>query len=98
MKAVMIIYNQAHTAEVQEILDESDIRGFTKWEDVQGRGSKKGEPHYATHAWPSKNMATLTFIEPQALPALRAKLEALDKSAEKQGLRAFVWEAEQAWI
>jgi len=93
----MIIYNQAHNAVVQEILDKCDIRGFTKWEDVQGRGSKRGEPHYSTHAWPSKNMATLTFVEEQVLPDLLAQLKALDDRTEKQGLRAFVWEADQAW-
>ncbi len=97
MKAVMIVYNQAHSAEVQNILDKCDVRGFTKWEDVQGRGSKRGEPHYSSHAWPSKNMATLTFVDEGILSELLAKLKALDERAEKQGLRTFIWEAEQAW-
>ena len=97
MKAVMIAYNQAHNAEVQGILDKCNIRGFTKWEDVQGRGSKDGEPHYSTHAWPSKNMVTITIIDDDKLPELIKQLKFLDDRAEKQGLRTFVWEAEQAW-
>ncbi len=92
----MIIYNQAHSSNVLEVLDKCDIRGFTKWEDVQGRGSHKGEPHYSTHAWPSKNMVTLAVVEPDELPALLKELKELNEAADKQGLRAFVWEADSA--
>ena len=67
MKAVMIIYNQAHSSVVMEILDNCSIRGFTKWVDVQGRGSVKGEPHYGTHAWPAKNMAILAVVPEEML-------------------------------
>jgi len=94
MKAVMIIYNQAHNSNVLGVLDKCSVRGFTKWEEVQGRGSKKGEPHYSTHAWPSKNMVTLAIVEPEVLPALLNELKKLNEEAEKQGLRAFVWEAD----
>lgn len=96
MKAVMIIYNQAHSSNVLEVLDKCSIRGFTKWEDVQGRGSKKGEPHYSTHAWPSKNMVTLAVVEPEIIPSLLKELKTLNDEAEKQGLRVFVWDAESA--
>ena len=51
MKAVMIIYNQAHSSVVMEILDKCSVRGFTKWVEVQGRGSFSGEPNYGTHDW-----------------------------------------------
>jgi nitrogen regulatory protein PII len=94
MKAVMIIYNQAHSSNVLEVLDKCNVRGFTKWEVVQGRGSVAGEPHYSTHAWPSKNMVTLAVVEPEILESLLKELRELNKSAEKQGLRAFVWEAD----
>lgn len=94
MKAVMIIYNQAHSANVLEALDKCSVRGFTKWEDVHGRGSSKGEPHYSSHAWPSKNMVTMAVVEPDVLPALLAELRKYNEEAEKQGLRAFVWEAD----
>lgn len=96
MKAVMIIYNQAHNSLVQAALDKCTVRGFTKWPEVQGRGSQKGEPHYGTHAWPSMNMATLAVVEPEKLAILLAELKSINDSAEKQGLRAFVWEAESA--
>ncbi|MDP3435811.1 MAG: hypothetical protein Q8S04_01065 [Bacteroidales bacterium] len=94
MKAIMIIYNQAHSTVVMNILDELSIRGFTKWTDVQGRGSKKGEPHYGTHAWPSKNMATLAVVEDSQSGALIERLRSANDQAQEQGLRAFVWEAD----
>ncbi len=96
MKAVMIIYNQAHSEVVMEILDSCSVRGFTKWVDVQGRGTKTGEPHYGSHAWPSKNMTTLAVIEESQTEELLAELRKADKIAEDQGLRVFVWEVESA--
>lgn len=94
MKSLMIVYNQAHNALVQGALDKCSVRGFTKWNDVEGRGSVKGEPHYGTHAWPSKNMATLAVVEDNQLKELLAELKKINDSAPKQGLRAFLWEAE----
>lgn len=94
MKAVMIIYNQAHSSVVLQILDDCSIRGFTKWEDVQGRGTHRGEPHYGTHAWPSKNMAIFAVIEDAQVEPLSEKLKTANNQAEQQGLRAFVWDAE----
>ncbi|MFA6335076.1 MAG: PG0541 family transporter-associated protein [Bacteroidales bacterium] len=96
MKAVMIIYDQAHSANVLEILDKCSIRGFTKWDNVHGRGSKKGDPHYSSHAWPSTNMVTLAITEEEKIPALIEELKALNDDALKQGLRVFTWEAESA--
>lgn len=96
MKAVMIIYDQAHTDNVLEILDKCNIRGFTKWDNVHGRGSKNGDPHYSSHAWPATNTATLVITEEERVPLLLKALKALNATAEKQGLRAFVWEAESA--
>ena len=90
----MIIYNQAHSSVVTDILDKCTIRGFTKWVDVQGRGSQKGEPHFGTHAWPSKNMATMAVVEEDKLPVLILELKQANDSAEQQGLRAFVWDAD----
>jgi len=94
MKAVMIIYNQAHSSVVMNILDSLSVRGFTKWTEVQGRGSKKGEPHYGTHAWPSKNMVTMAIVNEEVLPALTAELRKANEAAPEQGLRAFIWEAD----
>lgn len=92
MKAVFITYNQSISDEVQEILDELNIRGYTQWTDVKGQGSKKGEPHQGTHTWPALNNAHLTVIEDNKVTALLEKLKTLDSAVEEEGLRAFVWD------
>jgi hypothetical protein len=96
MKAVLITYNQSLTEEVQEILDDLSIRGYTQWTDIKGRGTAEGDPHEGTHTWPELNNAHLTVIEDGRIPALLEKLQSLNKEVEKQGLRAFVWNIESA--
>lgn len=94
MKAVFISFYQAFYEEVIAILDQQNIRGFTFWETVQGRGSNTGEPHFGTHTWPTLNSAIITFIEDEQVQPLLKKLHELDLSAEQQGLRAFVMNVE----
>ncbi len=53
MKSVFITYDQAFNERIRATLDRMNCRGFTYLEQVQGRGSKTGEPHYGSHAWPS---------------------------------------------
>ena len=62
MKAVFIVFNQAHTERVEYMLDRLEIRGYTWWTDVNGRGTETGEPRMGTHTWPEMNSAALTII------------------------------------
>jgi len=94
MKAVFIVYNQALTEAVSSILDRNQIRGYTKWADVQGRGTHNGEPHFGSHTWPAMNSAILAITEEERVEPLLASLKKLDAKAEQQGLRAFVWNIE----
>jgi hypothetical protein len=52
MKSIFISFNQAYYEMIIGIMDHNNLRGFTYWDVVQGRGSKTGEPHYGSHAWP----------------------------------------------
>jgi len=98
MKAVFISYNQALTEAVNSILDRHHIRGYTKWADVQGRGTNTGEPHFGTHTWPAMNSAILAIIEEERVIPLLASLKKLDSKAEQQGLRAFVWNVDEQQV
>jgi len=91
MKAVFIPYNQAYKDRLIEILEKMSIRGFTMWDQVQGRGSNTGDPHYGNHAWPTMNSAILTIIPDEKVEDLLEKIHALDIQTEKQGIHAFVW-------
>ncbi len=95
MKAVFISYNQAHTLQINEMLDTLGVRGFTRWALTEGRGSRDGEPHYGSHAWPSMNSSLLVFIEDGGVAPLLEALRELDAEAPQQGLRAFVMNAEE---
>lgn len=92
MKAAFIAYNQAHVQDIEDILHQLSIRGYTRWQDIQGRGTKTGEPHLGSHAWPAKNMATLCIVDDNIAPILKKRIQALDNSAPEQGLRIFFWE------
>ena len=95
MKAVFIAYNQALTDAVNNILDRRGIKGFTSWEEVHGRGSHTGEPHFGSHTWPAVNSAILAITEEAQVKPLLASLKKLDAKAEQQGLRAFVLNVEE---
>jgi nitrogen regulatory protein PII len=92
MKAVMIIYNQANTERVEYMLDHLNIRGFTRWENVTGRGSRDGSPHPGSHTWPEMNSAILTVVYDEVVEVLLDAVKKLDKINEEVGVRAFVWE------
>lgn len=91
MKAILITFDQAHYAKIIDVLERSNCRGFTAWEQVQGRGSHTGEPHYGSHAWPSMASAIITMVEDRQVEIVLSKLKTLDDDRPKLGLRAFVW-------
>ena len=94
MKAVMIVLDQAHYDKIVDDLSSMNIRGFTSWKEVFGKGSKDGYPHYGSHAWPSVNNAILTVVEDDKVTVLLKYLKELDADAANLGLRAFVWNVE----
>ena len=96
MKSVMIIFNQAFTSRVEFMLDELGIRGFTFFEQVQGRGSVDGEPHRGTHTWPELNSAVLTVVPDEKVDELLLTVRKLDARNKAVGVRAFVWNIEQS--
>ena len=96
MKAVMIIFNQALSEEVLAVLDLMEIRGFTKFNNLQGRGTEKGEPKMGTHTWPALNNSLLCFIPEEKSEALLQALKEVNSSGIDQGLKAFTWDAAMA--
>ena len=96
MKAIFIVYGQSLAELIEQQLNELKIRGFTRWNEIQGRGGVSGEPHYGTHAWPSKNGSILTIVEEEKVDALLESLRRLNEQSEQQGLNAFVWNIEGA--
>ncbi len=95
MKAIFIAFDQAYTERIIDMLERSNCRGFTQWEQVLGRGTKTGEPHYGSHAWPSLASSIITFVEDGRVDTVLEKLHEMDVATPKLGLRAFVWDVEK---
>jgi nitrogen regulatory protein PII len=92
MKAIMIIYNQAHTERVEYLLDKLGVRGYSLWENVQGRGTSTGVPHLGTHAWPEINKSLLAIVDDSIIDTLLENVKKIDSINGEVGIRAFVWD------
>ena len=97
MKAIFIAFNQAYNDEIVELLERLGQRGFTRWNDILGRGSTDGEPHYGSHAWPVQNMAILTMVDDAMVDPVMDALKETDAASPDLGLRAFVWEITRSY-
>lgn len=95
MKSILIVFDQAFYERVIALLDKMNCRGFTYLEQVQGRGTKTGEPHFGSHAWPSLNSAIVTVVPDTKVDSLLEALHEMDQQTEQLGLRAFVWNIEK---
>lgn len=96
MKSIFVIYNQVLANEIFELIDDLGVRGFTRWKDLQGRGSETGEPHMGTHTWPALNGALMCVVEDEQVQPVLDALAAKNDEAGERGLRAFVSDIEQA--
>lgn len=94
MKAVFITYNQAYNEEIVEALDALGQKGFTRWQEVQGRGHCDGIPRMGSHAWPEMNNAVFVSIDDDKVEPVLSVLKRKDEESPDLGLRAFVWNIE----
>ncbi len=96
MKSILITFDQAYYERIITMLEKSNCRGFTSWNEVQGRGSHTGEPHYGSHAWPSLASAIITVVDDNRVDTVLNSLRKMDLETPKLGLRAFVWNIEKS--
>ena len=96
MKSIFITFDISHKDAIVNILTRNNCRGFSFFEQMQGRGSKTGEPHYGSHAWPSMCSGIITIVDDKRVDAILKELKALDEDSQLLGLRAFVWNIEQS--
>ena len=96
MKSIFIAFDQAYYERIVDMLQRSNARGFTARQEVQGRGTKSGEPHFGSHAWPSIASAIITIVNDDQVDGILQRLHEMDLATPKLGLRAFVWNVEQS--
>jgi nitrogen regulatory protein PII len=92
MKAVFIVFNQANTERVEFMFDKLEVRGFTWWSQVNGRGSVDGEPRMGTHTWPEMNSAAMTVVDDAKVDEILEIVKKIDAINHEVGIRAFVWD------
>jgi nitrogen regulatory protein PII len=92
MKAIMIVYNQAHTEKIEYMLEKLGIKGYSLWENVQGRGTSTGVPHLGTHAWPEINKSVITIVDDEIVDSILGTIKKIDQINDEVGIRAFVWD------
>lgn len=96
MKSVFIVFNQAHTERVEYMFDQLNIKGYTWWSMVNGRGTNTGEPRMGTHTWPEMNSAAITIVPKEKVNELLETIKKIDAINQEVGIRAFVWNVEQS--
>jgi len=94
MKAVFIVFNQVLSERVKEMLVRTGARGFSQWEDVQGRGSISGEPRMGDDVWPAMNSAIISIVDFEKVSEILDGVRKINEKAQMQGIRAFVWNIE----
>jgi nitrogen regulatory protein PII len=92
MKAVFVIFNQANSERVEYMFDKLNVRGFTWWTEVNGRGSVSGEPRMGTHTWPEMNSAVMTVVDDDKVDEILQVVKKIDEINLEVGIRAFVWD------
>ena len=97
MKSVFITFDISHKEAVIDILTHNNCRGFSFFDQMQGRGSVSGEPHYGTHAWPSMCGSIITIVEDKDVDNILTAIKKLDEESPQLGLRAFVWSIEKSY-
>ncbi|MBP5572562.1 MAG: hypothetical protein J6X40_00145 [Bacteroidales bacterium] len=95
MKAILITYNQAYYDDIEKVLNDHGVKGYTEWDEIKGHGSDTGEPHLGSHAWPTLNNAVISIVEDDRVDGILNALHEKDVNAPELGLRAFVWNVEK---
>lgn len=94
MKSIFIAFDQAQKDNVLAVLSRTNVRGYTFFEQVGGCGTKTGDPHLGSHAWPTMNSAILTMVDDEQAAPLLQRLKEVDDDNPMLGIRAFQWSIE----
>lgn len=95
MKLLLIAYNEAVDGEIERLLEQCGVDGFTKWTKVYGKGRASG-PHLGTHVWPKANNVLAAFTDDETAGRLLEGVRELRKSLAREGVKAFVIPCEEA--
>ncbi len=88
LRLYWVAYNVALETDVAEMLAGLEIKAYTRWDDVKGRGHSG--PHLNDEVWPAVN-ALYMFVAPAALEArLAAEIGRLRARYPGEGIKCLV--------
>ena len=94
MKLVLIAYNEALDSEIDQLLKNEGVEGFTKWTKAYGKG-KSSDPHLGSHVWPKANNVMAIFAEEDTTEKIMDGIRAMRKRLSREGVKAFVVPCEE---
>ena len=93
MKLLMIVVDSNHHKDVERILDEHQVPGFSELPNVLGKGQTGRK--LGSRAFPGSSTLYFTAVDGDICHTLCADLKALnEKAGKEEGLFAFVLDAE----
>jgi hypothetical protein len=88
LQVYWLAYNVALETDVAELLETLEVRAYTRWDEVKGRG--RSGPHLNDAVWPAVN-AVYMFAAPAALEArLLAEVKRLRARYPGEGIKCIV--------
>ena len=91
MKLVLICYNEAIDEEVVELLEHTNVKGYTKWTKVLGNGETSG-PHLYSHVWPKANNVLATIVSEDIAAMVFENVRRMREKLASEGIKAFMWQ------
>jgi hypothetical protein len=94
MKLLMILVDSENQEEVERLLEEHEVPGFTELPNVLGKGVSGKK--FGSRAFPGSNTLYFTAVDGNICQTLCGELKALDeRSGPDGGLSAFMLEADK---
>jgi len=93
MKAVLIMYNAAIDADVEESLKLLDVDCYSKFTGTFGKG-RCSEPHFGSDVWPAVNNSTFIVTDEQKAQAVMGRVRQIRERLASEGIKAFMWQIE----
>lgn len=94
MKMLMIAYNEAIDMEVMEVLENCDLKNYTKITGIYGRGSTSGI-HLGNDIWPGRNNLLYVAGEEKQAEQMLSCVKELRKKLGREGIKAFILPIEE---
>ncbi|MCM8782167.1 MAG: hypothetical protein NC828_03860 [Candidatus Omnitrophica bacterium] len=89
MKLVLIAYNEAIDMEVMEVLENCNLKNYTKITGVYGRGTTSGT-HLGNEIWPGRNNLLYIACEEEQADQMVSCVKELRKKLGAEGVKAFI--------